>query len=85
MKRSERFIQQDWCDSRMHLRDESDRLYSQYPEPGLVVGTFAAVPFVHLQLEAHRRLYPHVPILVHDDASPCGAQLRRLCTDCGAD
>lgn len=85
MTRNERFIQQDWCDSRVHFRDESDRLYSQYPEPGLVVGTFAAVPYVHLQLEARRRLYPHVPILVHDDASPFVAQLRRLCIDYGAD
>ena len=37
---------------------------------GLVVGTFAAVPYIHLHLEARRRFYPHVPLLVHDDASP---------------
>jgi hypothetical protein len=52
---------------------------------GLVVGTFAAVPYVHLHLEARRRLYPHVPLLVHDDASPKQGELRRLCEEYGCE
>jgi hypothetical protein len=52
---------------------------------GLVVGTFASVPYVHLQLEARRRFYPHVKMLVHDDASPVGRTLERLCLDYNAD
>ena len=52
---------------------------------GLVIGTFAAVPYIHLQLEARRRLYPHVPLLVHDDASPAQEELRRLCGEYGCE
>jgi hypothetical protein len=52
---------------------------------GLVVGTFAAVPYVHLHLGARRRLYPHVPLLVHDDASPKQHELRRLCEEYGCE
>jgi hypothetical protein len=52
---------------------------------GLVIGTFAAVPYIHLQLEARRRLYPQVPLLVHDDASPAQEQLRRLCAEYGCE
>jgi hypothetical protein len=50
-----------------------------------VVGTFAAVPYVHLQLEARRRFYPGVPLLVHDDASHKAAEIERLCRDYGCD
>jgi hypothetical protein len=52
---------------------------------GVVIGTFAAVPYIHLQLEARRRLYPHVPLLVHDDASPAQEELRRLCAEYGCE
>jgi hypothetical protein len=52
---------------------------------GLVIGTFAAVPYVHLQLEARRRFYPDVPLIVHDDASPNQRDLRRLCADYGCE
>ena len=52
---------------------------------GLVVGTFAAVPYVHLHLEARRRLYPDVPLLVHDDASPKQEELQQLCADYGCE
>ena len=52
---------------------------------GLVVGTFAAVPYIHLHLEARRRLYPHIPLLVHDDASPKQHELRRLCEEYGCE
>src|ERR1700677_25728 len=52
---------------------------------GLVVGTFAAVPYVHMHLEARRRFYPDVPLIVHDDASPNQRDLRRLCADYGCE
>ncbi len=48
---------------------------------GVVVGTFAALPYVHLQLEARRRRWPGVPMLVHDDASPQQADLSALCRE----
>jgi len=50
----------------------------------LVVGTFSSVPYVHMQLEARRRLYPEVPMLIHDDSSPHAAELQRLCSQYGA-
>jgi hypothetical protein len=46
---------------------------------GIVIGSYAALPYVHLHLETRRRFYPHVPALVHDDASPCQTELRALC------
>jgi len=52
---------------------------------GVAVGTFAALPYIHLQLEARKRLYPNVPLLVHDDHSPKRAELNALCTQYGAD
>jgi hypothetical protein len=52
---------------------------------GLVIGSYAAVPYVHLQLETRKRLYPHVPMLVQDDGSPCQGILRDLCSSYGVD
>lgn len=51
----------------------------------MVIGTFAAVPYVHLQLETARRLYPEVPLLIHDDASRQRSPLKSLARDYGAD
>ena len=51
------------------------RLLGINPRVEATVGTFAAVPYIHLQLEARRRLYPHVPLLVHDDGSPVRAEV----------
>ena len=50
----------------------------------MVVGTFAAVPYIHLHLESRRRFYPDVPCLVHDDCSPAAERLRELCAEYGA-
>ena len=61
------------------------RRFSEPPKVAVVVGTFAAVPYVHLHLEARRRFYPEVPLLVHDDGSPKSAELAALCRDYGAD
>lgn len=65
--------------SRIPRRAEA--IFTRPVSIGLVVGTFAAVPYVHLQLEARRRFYPHVPLLVHDDGSPRREELRRLCSE----
>jgi hypothetical protein len=46
---------------------------------GLVIGTFAAVPYVHLHLESRKRHYPSVLALVHDDGSPFTERFRALC------
>lgn len=46
---------------------------------GLVIGTFAAVPYVHLHLESRKRHYPSVLTLVHDDGSPFAEQFQTLC------
>jgi hypothetical protein len=45
---------------------------------GLVVGTFAATPYIHLHLESWRRNYPHIPILINDDGSPRQLELNAL-------
>jgi len=55
------------------------------PSLALVIGTYAAVPYVHLALESWRRFYPSVPLLVNDDASPAAAELEFLCREYGAD
>lgn len=54
-------------------------------EAGLVIGTYASVPYVHLQLEARRRNHPHVACLVVDDGSGASDKLRELCEAYGAD
>lgn len=60
-------------------------IYPDEPKIGLVIGTFASVPYVHLQLEMRRQLYPHIPLLVHDDSSHKTDELRDLCERYGAD
>lgn len=62
-----------------------ESLFTSPPRIGLVVGTFAAIPYVHLHLEARRRLYPKVPMLLHDDCSPHGAALEELCAGYGVE
>ena len=46
---------------------------------GVVIGTFAAVPYVHLSLAALRKHEPGIKILVHDDCSPAAERLRAIC------
>jgi hypothetical protein len=57
------------------------------PQPvvGLVIGTFAAAPYVHLALESRQRNYPDIPLLVSDDGSPNREELRALCERYGAE
>ncbi len=58
---------------------------TERPSIGLVVGTYSAVPYVHLHLESWKRNYSHIPILVHDDASPDGEKIRALCEQYGTE
>ena len=67
------------------LLDDPVVIFARPPSVGLVVGTFASVPYIHLHLEARRRLYPELPLLVHDDASPKTNDLKRLCDDYGCE
>lgn len=55
------------------------------PRIGVVVSTYAGVPYIHLQMEARCRHYPHIPILIHDDSSHREDELRRLCSRYGAE
>ena len=58
----------------------ADRLITNpQPRPLLVVGSFAALPYIHLHLESRKRFYPDVPMVIHDDASPFTSQLQDIC------
>lgn len=61
------------------------RIYDVAPTAGLVIGTFAAIPYIHLHLECRRRYFPGLPVLVSDDGSPFRDQLSALCTEYGAE
>ena len=50
----------------------------------LVIGTYAAVPYIHLHLESRKRHYPDVPVLIHDDSSHKGERIKELCQQYGA-
>lgn len=71
---------------------EDGSYYGRPPKPvekgsgtGIVIGSYAALPYIHLQLEAAKRLYPKTPVLVHDDASPRYQELEKLCGEYGAE
>lgn len=79
-------IVQSWnAGARVVIRTPAPDQFGAPPRTGIVVGTYAAVPYVHLQLEARRRFYPHVPLLVHDDGSHRTADLGALCDRYGCD
>ncbi|NBR91083.1 MAG: hypothetical protein EBS68_14460, partial [Rhodobacteraceae bacterium] len=52
---------------------------------GVVIGTYSAVPYIHLQLESLRRFHPGTPCLVVDDGSPQREELEKLCAEYGAE
>lgn len=56
-------------------------LYPGEPSLGVVIGTYGAVAYVHLQLELLKRnpATRDLPILVADDASTRGRELSALC------
>ena len=55
------------------------------PSVGVVIGTYGAVPYIALQLEARRRFWPTARVLVHDDCSPAAEELEALCGRHGVD
>lgn len=59
--------------------------WENHPEVGVVIGTYAAVPYVHLQLESLKRFHPGTPCLVVDDGSPDRDRLAALCHTYGAE
>lgn len=61
------------------------RVIPYNPSVGVVIGTYSSVPYIHLQLEARKRLYPNVPCLISDDGSPEWEKLCNLCKQYGAD
>ena len=61
------------------LPDPRANILPDKPKVGLVISTYGALGFVELGLAVRQRLCPEVPTLVHDDASPVGAQLQELC------
>jgi hypothetical protein len=62
-----------------------DEIVSPDPSVGVIIGTFAALPYVHLHLESWKRNFPSVPVLVHDDCSPQREELATLCREYGAE
>jgi hypothetical protein len=66
------------------LGNPAEKLYIGVPKIGLVISTFAAVPYVDVALAVRQRLYPEVPVLVHDDASDQTEALVAVCQAAGA-
>ncbi len=56
---------------------------TEQPSIRLIIGTDAALPCVHLQLESLRRNCRDVSVLVHDNRSPQSRALKLLCDEYG--
>jgi hypothetical protein len=78
-------IHQEWTQSLIPIQPCTETWYHPPIRFGAVIGTFASVPYIHLQLEAAKRFYPHVPLLVHDDHSSRAGELSVLCRQYGCD
>lgn len=52
---------------------------------GLTIGTYASLPYIHLQLESHRRYCPQIPCLVQDDGSAQRGAIEKLCRQYGVE
>lgn len=72
-------INRIWNGDSIQIKELSDNLYIHHPSVGIVVGTFAAVPYVHLQLESRKRYLNSIPMLIHDDGSHRTNELSLLC------
>jgi len=60
--------------------DKGLQTYQHPPKVALVIGTFAAVPYIHLHLASWQRFFPSIPVLVADDGSPFHHELAELCS-----
>ncbi len=78
-------INRSWNQDELPLGIAAAQLFPAPPRVGMVIGTFAAVPYIRLQLEARRRFFPGIPCLVHDDCSHKAAELAELCAQYGCD
>jgi hypothetical protein len=54
------------------------------PSVGLVIGSYGVPAYMHLQLASWKRLYPTIPLLIHDDSSDECDQIAELCKIYGA-
>jgi hypothetical protein len=54
------------------------------PSVGICIATHGSIAYVHLGLESLRRNEPDCPVLVHDDSSDQGRELKALCEKYGA-
>ena len=52
---------------------------------GIVIGTFGSMEYIELHLATKLKLYPNIPIIVHDDCSQDGGKLFKLCEKYGVD
>ncbi len=67
-------------------RPSPDRIIqSLRPTVGLVISTFAAVPYIHVALESWKLHNPSIPVLVSDDGSPKSEEIGELCAHYNAD
>ena len=63
-----------------------DNIYKDNkPSIAVVIGTYASIPYVHLQLEVWKSFCNNVPLLVHDDFSHHRYILKDLCKNYGVD
>jgi len=64
---------------RREIPDPRPDILPTNPKVGLVISTYAAPQYVELALAVRQRLYPDLPTLIHDDASPRATELENLC------
>jgi hypothetical protein len=67
------------------VANPTEKIFTLPPRIGLVISTFGSPLYVALALAVRKRFYPALPVLVHDDASPEGAELADVCERQGAD
>lgn len=63
------------------INSKVETIYGPEPSVALCVCTYGAPAHVHLQLESHRRLYPKIPIMVHEDSSDQYEAVKRVCNE----
>ena len=78
----QRFI--ETIENEHHRKDDDLIIKTNTPSVGLVIGSYGAPAYIHLQLEAWKRFFPTIPLLVHDDLSSASAQIADLCRIYGA-
>ena len=66
-------------DKKKNKSNEKKTLYPKNPKIGLVIGTHGSEGFIRLQLASRKKNYPDIPVLVHDDSSSRGSQLKKIC------